>query len=1025
MTDDKRNTAKHRIQSEPASSPPKSREQHGRATSSSPPQVSLMLQSRKRRLDEEQPPALLLPAQGPVCDRSSRTSVLPISGSEASEGDGSEGENAPTGDSPERPNIPRDDRFALKGKRKKAAQAMMPAIFFKKAQKDLELMREEKKTGSIRHTLEGDAGDGEDGVDRRANARVRLNPRNANKPIRFIADESTSESDKSEARAADSGSEEEDTQHALHAWASLAQAKKKSHDLPQEKQAGKAYWNNVIGNILVRDRLERQSGSQRLAVRKRTNTRKGRHRDEGTRDEHSTLAQSSRKSLHQHQPIGQSFVPAVPLDDVDSLFAAIPLRSDGQGVTPARRRPFVQARDITDSGFKEDPTIDVPAPASSKAGKAVNNSVVSDRWTEAGSSFSRFSCDFNLQPLPAGTSFSAATYLGRGYLQELLGSNDSPIGNENVIFGETPFGIHLDSEMEPEVFLSMLPRLCDSIYVECTSEAPPSSLLASSTGQALHFTARYTYGHPAKPDTACVERVLAGLEDLEARLDRWLAQQTARRSAEALLVARWYMVEFGYRACLSSDWTTAEVIRQLQDRLVDLVHAALSTGLNKPMKALDSIGNASDVRRSVDDLHCELWVCILHVASATIGSTKVLSEDKLWNTVDTHLEQLAESRSLHPILAGEISSYTAMALARLSQFTADGTSQQHAQLGSYWPIHSKVIDRLQPQEFAAGYACLSRIGRTRASRYVWTLYARCLVLATRWKWPLLDQSRLVGRLFDMLNARDLEDMSIDGLSQFPGFLADYAGTVGTEIERNDTVFCLLLRIIARVASEAEGDGSPKNLAIPARLAMRITPMREHLIYPSQPSTGAQRKHRSVLINHYSLHILLAAVDAKNADRRFDKFKATLDFPAADIRARQDCLRAITYLGIVYIARDIDIGRLVQWLAEIADHLRDGFVRVSRQRLAQVAELQRASTMPDGKRGNKSMAPGPAVGGVVLQKNLARCARQLGEIAITMGVLLGAIQQLIQAQRSHGVTRYPPIAMLHSGACPIRRYSRVN
>lgn len=992
--------------------------------SSSPPRVPSAHRKKKPRLDRR-PSTGASHAETPS-NAPKRSALVPISDSEDEAGEvasSSDDEDRPSGDSPERA-LPADDRFALKGKRKKAAQAMMPAIFFKKAQKDLELMREEQKTGVIRHTLDREGSGEDDAVESdRAQAKVRLNPRNANKPIRFIADESTSESDGVSRVDEDSDVDEVETQQALDTWVSLAQAKNRSKDVPSEKRIDKTYWNTVIDNILVRDKRDRANGLQRPPKRRRRKKAQPPQSRAGSRA-FEDPSPAVRRPAHRQQQVDDFYAAPTHLDDGDSLFAALPKPSFSERVTVKRRRPLQFAQGADDSGFTE-ATV-TQSPAASVILRDAQRADESARLQgPANGSFSRFSMDFGIEPLPEGLSFSADSYIGRGHLKQLLNVASS---ESLPIMTVVPFGIRLDGDMDSETFLSMFPRICDGIFAECTSDQPAAGLLASASGQALSFAIQYM-GLP-RTDTNGKNRLIAEIERLECRIDEWAAQNEADcRIGEPLLVFRWYMLEVSFRAYLTSksaDVASGEgkdATQSVFDRATEVVRALLRAGPHHAMKAVQAARalatNVADGGPQLRDLHCEVWTCVIHLLSSIARECRTpggKSAVDLWTVVEAQLRCEAEVRQLHPILRSEVSCYTAMAIACLSHFTADGCADLKSQMPACWPLFVGAIDRLKPQEFARDYSNLSNTGRTRLSRYIWTLYARCLIFATRWNWGLLDQSKLLGKLFDLVNAREFQDMAIEGVPDFPPFLADYAGRIGSGIEREDTVFRLLLRIVARMALEAEAVGTDKAGSVVARLAMRITPMRDHLSYPRQVPPGTVRKHRSVLINHYSLHILLAAVDAKNAPRRFGKFKAMLDFDKSDIRARQDCLRAITYLGIVYTAKGLDVAPILAWLAELAGSLRSQYMQSLRQRISHEAELRKASAIPDRPNAKKAATVNTAAVATAAQAALVKVGKDLAESAILMGVLLGCVQQLIQAGEgaTGSQTEYPSAGLLGSG-----------
>jgi hypothetical protein len=804
----------------------------------------------------------------------------------------------------------------------------------------------------------------------------------------------------------------------------MAQAKNRWKEGSGDHSTGKGYWNKVIGNILVRDKLERQGDVKTKAKRKHKQT------SGSSRQAVATLVNGTsapKRALPRQRRVDQFYVAPTHLDDADSLFAAVPLRTVGHAGhwKSHQRRSFRRQIENTDTAPQR-LSNQIPLAALQKSRPLETSSLdLNDVWSGTGASYSRFSFDFDIQPLLLGTTFPPNSYIGKGYLNELI----KPITQADLPRRRTavPFGIQLDNEMEAEVFLSFLPRVCDAIYEECVSESPPADLLNSSTGEALRFTVCYLSGGMGNESTSAdtEDRTLAELEHVESRLNAWMSNtDMASPACRNLLIFKWYMLELAYRRYSQQHGRDAhtfaaeEAAAQFLDRLGDLTQVLINLGLREPMKAVHALRETSEAdTRCVSDLVCEIWVCIIHlfISAPPDMQIGILSQRNFWSVIECHCNQNAADMDLHPILKGELDCYTAMALSCLSQFSINGLATSQVGLREHWQFYHTSIDRIKPQEFAKSYSTMSNTGRTRASRYIWTLYARCLLLSTRWEWQLLEQSKLVGKLYEILNARELQDMSIEGQADFPSFLADYAGAVGTTIERDDTVFRLLLRIIARVALEARANGSQAALGILNRLTIRITPMREQLSYPRKAVAGYIRKPRSVLVNHYSLHVLLAAVDATNAAKRFIKFKAILNLNDADTRAWQDCLRAVTYLGIVYLARGMDITPITAWLADLAVQLRNRYGQLLRQRTSLAGTgMERNVALASKWNASKGAAIASTDNAASTKAALAKLAQEMGENAIMMGILLGAVQQLIKATSGETETAYPSLSLLNAG-----------
>lgn len=956
----------------------------------------------------------------------------------AAEDENSDSDDA-VGDSPERP-FYADDKFNLKGSRKRAAFATMPKIFLKRAIKDLDLMRKEKREGKhVREVLdeaEEDEDSGkQDQAEDRARARVRINKRNANKPIRFVVEVSTDD-DADSVGANEPDSEEERDAQAAAAWANAAvefarPTRDESHRTPRAQPGqGKTYWNNVIDNILNRDKLERRATGSKpddlIAKRRRrksrqTSTASRRDREQADAGRQANAGRTRQKELRDYS----MHVPAVDLDDTDSLFSALP---------KAGRNSMRKGERVSNGTASASVQVQSASPSSTRSCELLDST---------SATFSRFSYDFDINLLPAGLSFPQTSYLGRGWLHDLLQErNDDP--STSAVKFCIVFGIRMDSEMSAQDLLEMMPRVCEEIYREyTTAEQPPS--LSSQSGQALHFFNHYEH---SKTRTEGDDRAFAGitelLNSLETRIDGWMAQEEEKGISKTsdLLTFRWYAVERAYRT-RSNSRADADALEDLGQRVDDLVGLLIFAGPGRTVKALKRLASAElDVAgaedgpstMTVQDTPCEIWVCLQHLFNDNpneIGGSGglALEQSRFWQMVENHLAKDASSRQLHPILAGEVASYTTMALCMISQFSIHGFTLRQPRLSPHWPVLAGIVDQIKAPDLAKNYdSTMTRTSRIRVGRYIWALIARVLTLSCRWRWRLADQSRLLGKIFDILNARELQDFAPDGPSEFPRFLTDYVPPLSTNIEADDTVFRLFLRLLVKVAEEAASPeaNNPKIRDAVSRLTMRIMPMRQRIPYPRKSAPSTRSKDRSVLLNHYSLFILLAAIDPSSSERRFPRFKALLDFSDAHAKARQDCLRAVLYLGIVYARHGIDLTPLLAWVAELATYAKEQYATLAGQRLKlrkqPLVDRTNTSHVPGQQRGQvqgaatahrdaKAAAPSEKE----RQEQLASINREMSEVAVISGLIVATVKQWMTAQTPSGsVPGYPSLGLLNKG-----------
>lgn len=971
-----------------------------------------------------------------------------------------------------------EDRFILDKKRKKALKGMMPAIFFKTAQQDLEKMRQEKRSGrSVRDLQVYGSGDEEEEVfeAHRSRAKTRINPRNKDRPFMFRGEQSTSESSdegggdgRSRAGASSVLSisdEDEENQHeafAMASWADPHYARPARVAQAENRSAVKKTFENVIDSILLRRTLEkgnrRGTGTGRRRRRAQGETRStGERGRNGTghaspKSHRTTPTNENRRGREKYgrskqRRVDQYYLPPVYLDDEDALF--------GTGDQPRDRivqqlpttRPEINPfrRSAGDAGrYNERQDVDeilgMPQRALAQGGPQQQQqqqqqprSTVAEE--DAWSKFSGFSFDFNIKRLPSGISFSSSSYLGKGHLHELVQIHSSTrfANVEERLPRSTktcsPFGIQLDSDMSAEVFTALLPRLCDSIYAEYAVEEKPTSLL-SPAGEALRFFIHYMQDclHADQAGSECLAATRSTLLDLESRLAEYASDGGPNR-IHVMLPYRWYMLELAYRAYYSSKQCDAgtsseESARDVLTRFGELVQNLLEARIDYAVRAIKKVVAVSEVDVHLEDLSCELWVCVLQLCHQdAIGVDGfLLSYDTLWQLLDNQLKEDSRKRNLHPIPAGEKAAYTAVSLSALSQFSLHGLSTSTPRIAPYWPLYLLAVDQIQPEQLRKGETTLSSIALKRQNCYIWTLLARCLVLANRWRWPLLSQSKMIGKLFAILNVRELRDMSMDGDPAFPGFVRSFNGKIDTDLEQHDTAFHIFLRILAFAAAEAEQAGTDKAKNMLGSMLMRAMPMRERLPYPRSSSTAIPTKNRSILVNHYSLLIVLAVCIPNSADRIFARFKNILDFTESSRAARQDCLRAILYLGVVYASKSFNLSPILQWLAEISDYLRTEYASCAKKRLLISQPLRdrtnqqlSANNQTYGKQQQQQQSESFAQ---ERQREMAKINAEMYEVAEMTGSVLGVVRHMMVSsaalEASEAKKSYPSLDFLDPG-----------
>ena len=912
-------------------------------------------------------------------------------GSEAFDVDSSDSDSQGGGESPERPaaaEMP-EDRFKLTGKRKRAIKGMMPNSWIKKAERDLLAMREEKKHGKrVREVVDVDSADEDDEDDMTNNAgraRVRRNADLADRPMRFAIDISSDEALSSQDEAEDDEAHQQlELQEASMTWADQNHSNRKSNT---------AYWDGVIDRIFVRQKHGTGAGKRRQAVKQRDpqltlphTTGKASYGDIASPRTPHAQDQLQRKRKPKRQQRLHFVKPAVQLDTEAAIFSEL-------------RGPKA---DIDNSRG-------VPQAADSAAPLVPNIASRADDLT----TFSRFTFDYGLDRLPAGLRFAQETYIARGHLRNLLGPTVAGAAIEDRRSSCRSFGISLDHDMRIADFIDFFPLICDNI-VNAVSADGYQPNLHDEVCEVMRFTSSFMMDCDAQDEVA---RVQTALDEIDSRLLLWKLSTNASETsvAHATLVWRWCQLEYALRMhgkCRSrrDESRPPQIAGDITDAVTALLECLLTIGLHRVTQTLRTASESADA--ILDDVICEVWVALLHVTSLEHRHT-AFTQDYLWKGVIGQLQQHARQHGIHPVLRGEIASHAACALSALSQFTQTGLCIGQPSISPFWPIVLDIIDTIKPQELNAAYVNMDNVGKTRASRYIWCIFARCLVLSSRWNWPVLEQSKLFGRLFDIFNARELQDFSIDGEAAFPAFLAAYNGHIDDKPGHSDSVFVLFLRLIAKAGSECVADGSDRARTMLNRVLMRVTPMRERLPFLQNQPALSKRKHRSSLVNHYALLLVLMTLDSASTAKRLTRMQNLLAFEEADFAARQECLKAICYSGTVLMHTGQPFDALLAWVTTLAERLRAAYLPLAKERLSLVVPL-REKSLPSHVAANNANKP------AILDRtaHLARINLQMSQYAVLLAAIMSCVRGFILEQSKRSPATYPSLNLLHTGMCSL-------
>lgn len=902
------------------------------------------------------------------------------------------------------------EKFELKGKRKKQLQGMMPKVFLKRAKADLQLMAKEKAEGHEAPELHtrgsGDEAaeseeEAEAELDASRAAVVRKRPVDEDEPFRLQGD-TESEGD---ARAVEDASSEEDAHNAVSNWLHANAPRRKHHvQRPQHHAKSTApSGRDIIDRLLHQSRKQatKRTGPKK-AFRKRRPLQERRRNvpnamdiddDLDLLDELKQLRPEPSRKGHATSSTRRHPAQVRSLADDDTLFTQYDFGNEPLGGANRYRAPAGNVHEI--------PPVHLDAFPVTKPGKAKRDA----EWA----SFSKFSYDFGIQPLPSRLQCRPLSYIGAGHLFRFLQFVEDPLTFSQAACTVFPFGIQLDFDMALDALVDVLPRLCDNIIDQAAaalSSATDEKLFADDAVEVIRFLGAF-FSRPCDlEDSNVLSTVQSQLDHMERRLNG-LEGVPERRAAFQiyLLPLQWALLELSIRmhfvaATAGIDASTLPAIEFLFRKLVN---ALLDYGINRSGKALKALQNPGQTL--IEDGSLLVWACLLNTSLSTKGSAisvDVLDEQAFWILVEGELAKKQASDGVHPVVAAEAAAYLAMLCCALSQVSGTGQVLLKPRLAAHWATVAHALDPISVTELGRESSHLSNSELTRRDGYIWTLMARCLIFVHRWHWTIGTNEALLPKLNELLRARSLKNSTVDGSRDFPSFLIHYSGAVDTQLKaKEDSTFHLFLKLLLCMAQAQNHLPSEERARVLSTALMRIAPLATKVPYTRD--NPVLDSDRSMLINRYSMFATFVIVSPQVMSKRLGQIRSVLSYEQADDLARSVILRAMMYLALVFRHHELPLDGLVGWFASICTYLREQYVELEKKRALQAIPTAIV------QRGMSAITHSAEK-----EKASKELATSLFRIAIALTMILRAWQNIMVADGSGA--SYPDKAWLDHGRC---------
>jgi hypothetical protein len=523
--------------------------------------------------------------------------------------------------------------------------------------------------------------------------------------------------------------------------------------------------------------------------------------------------------------------------------------------------------------------------------------------------------------LPQNISFGSNTYLGRGWLRDLL----VELSGQGVI-APPPFSVQeveLDSMMDigvfGKVFVSTVDRLLATLQIGTAKLMVDWNEWQSTLHPLFRLftwlvSGGYSITESLRDDA--LERASRLATHLDAELERTHTTET-----KAFL--------------LSARWVSFELLLRVHGASGSIPLRALSTALARHLfqpAFLKPAASAFPLPTVIEKLDpsqhlFQVWVCLFHTLEHLAKWFHEPTGDGIASPDSHPIWQLVrstwESEKLSDLDASEKHWSSIFNICAVSQFSPLGISSGVPHLSACWDMVLLALRRIR---LVTGKTDDSQIPRRRVikrDQYIRLLFSRCFFLRKPWLWNLKDASAVVGLLSDVFKNRKFSNLNGE-VSDFPSFVRHDDMSLLSEYRNSDTAFGLFLKLAVLAVKDM------KEVAVDPGLPFKLRKLMSVLIpvgsVPFTKDTPPTSHELSMLYNRLSSIAIAIYLDPNtaNVNSRISQARRYVAFKDADLSTRRACIRGMMHFATIAYRLQLPLSLTLEWMTEATDVLLDEY-----------------------------------------------------------------------------------------------------
>ncbi|KAI0321030.1 Mus7/MMS22 family-domain-containing protein [Amylostereum chailletii] len=521
-------------------------------------------------------------------------------------------------------------------------------------------------------------------------------------------------------------------------------------------------------------------------------------------------------------------------------------------------------------------------------------------------------------PLPGGHSLGQDSYLGKGWLRELLDCLTGDWKPHHVLLecriDELPWSLASSSSVQN--LSDFLGPACDAFFKFATSPLVQTELPVhmATMHRLCALVSWISLKAPPTGDEASWAKILACCTGLIHSIEQW-----HNFSTSALDVRHPYLY-----------WFAVELLVRLHDRdpknrpplnANSKIPIAVQTGgLVQMLLRADYREKAFPPPGSIhlhnpaplEDAVKSIWVCLIHVCNAFSDAGKRSSLPKFppfWGLVADSWTATGDQSS--DVAVSETVWHVVFALCPLTQYGPLGFSSSECHAPPPWRLVIHGISKIRLKGDHEQDARFPRTVLATRDDYIHTIVLRCLRLAQAWKWRADEKGyMIVDKLADIYRSRKFADLLGEHANFAPFVKENDPSLLKKPYDSSkDNTFSALLKLAYAIGSTREGQ-----LTLTKLMAALVAVGRLQL-----SGEDLEPQQASALFNRFSAVALAVELDRSSAgfERRLQGLSSEVLFAESGEALRAICRQAVKHFTMQAIRVGVSLDAVLAWFGKMS------------------------------------------------------------------------------------------------------------